>query len=400
MPNRRLLVVLAALIALSVPASASATTSAQLTTALSRNAVGLGPDSSLLVTNLTTGGELFSLRADNTLIPASNQKLFTTTSALLRYGPEARLQTTLRTLDGVVLDPATGILPGDIYLVGGGDPTFNDAALGRLAAALQKLGVKQIQGGVRADDSFLDRRRGSFDSNWKVDSDLSGQLSALSFNHGRSGSTTKAGVRLDKLLRGMGIGVATAARPGNLLGDGRVLATVNSPSIGRLAEMINVPSENFFAELLLKDLGANFGIAGSTPGGIAVMRSALSNSIGIAPRMVDGSGLSRQDKTTTRQLVKLLAAVRKMPSIAEPFANSLPKFGREGTVRKRLRRSAAADRCIAKTGTLIGVSSLSGYCTTPGGVPVAFSMISNRVNAGAVKKVEDKLIKAIAAYTG
>jgi D-alanyl-D-alanine carboxypeptidase/D-alanyl-D-alanine-endopeptidase (penicillin-binding protein 4) len=164
--------------------------------------------------------------------------------------------------------------------------------------------------------------------------------------------------------------------------------------------MTNIPSENFYAEMLVKDLGGSFGSAGSTPAGVAVVRSTMSNSIGIKPRIVDGSGLSRQDRTTARQLVNLLDKVDETPEIAAPFSDSLPRFGREGTLKKRLRGSAASKRCAAKTGTLIGVSSLSGYCTTPAGATIAFSILSNRVNAGVVKHSEDKLVKAIAAYTG
>jgi D-alanyl-D-alanine carboxypeptidase/D-alanyl-D-alanine-endopeptidase (penicillin-binding protein 4) len=400
MPFRRALVGLAALIVLLIPSSASATSGAQLSASLSKAAAGLGPSSGVLVKRIHTNQELFSLRADTKLVPASNEKLFTTATALLRYGAAATLPTTLRIKTGVTLDPVTGVLPGDLFLVGGGDPTLNDAGLARLATLLRKAGVKQIAGGVRADESFLDQRRGSFDSRFKVDSDLSGQLSGLSYNHGRSGSAKQAGNRLESLLKAQGITVGSKARTGQLGEQGVPVATVASPNIGALAELTNVPSENFYAEMLVKDLGGSFGTAGSTPSGIAVMRSTLSNSIGIKPKMVDGSGLSRADRTTPRQLVNLLDKMDELPEVAAPFAASLPRIGIEGTVKKRLRRTAASKRCAAKTGTLIGVSSLAGYCTTPSGSTIAFSIISNRVNSGVVKHTEDKLVKAIAAFDG
>lgn len=400
MPFRRLFVGLAALAVLLVPGSASATSGAQLSASLSRTAAGLGPSSGVLVKKIDSNQELFSLRADAKLVPASNEKLFTTATALLRYGAAATLPTTLRVNTGVALDPATGLLPGDLFLVGGGDPTLNDAGLARLATLLRKAGVTQIAGGVRADESFLDQRRGSFDSRFKVDSDLSGQLSGLSYNHGRSGSAKQAGKRLESLLKAQGITVGSKAKTGRLGGQGVALATVASPNIGALTELINVPSENFYAEMLVKDLGASFGTAGSTASGVAVMRSTLSDSIGIKPKMVDGSGLSRADRTTPRQLVNLLDKIDELPEVAAPFAASLPRIGIEGTVRKRLRGTAASKRCAAKTGTLIGVSSLAGYCTTPSGSTIAFSIIANRVNSGVVKHTEDKLVKAIASYDG
>lgn len=400
MPFRRVLVASAALIALLAPASASATTGAQLSASLAKSAARLGPSSGVLVKQINSNQELFSLRADTKLVPASNEKLFTTTAALLRYGPAATLPTAVRVKTGVALDPATGILPGDIYLVGGGDPTLNDTGLARLATQLRTAGIKQISGGVRADESFLDNRRGSFDSRFKVDSDLAGQLSGLSYNHGRSGSAKQAGKRLQSLLKAQGIALGSPAKTGRLGGQGHEIATIASPNIATLTALTNVPSENFYAEMLVKDLGGAFGSAGSTAAGVAVIRSALANSIGIKPRIVDGSGLSRQDRTTPRQLVNLLDKVDEIPEIAVPLAGSLPRFGHTGTLKKRLRGSAASTRCVAKTGTLIGVSSLSGYCTTPTGAKVAFSIISNRVNAGVVKHTEDKLIKAIAKYDG
>ena len=397
---RRVLTATAALVVLLIPASASATTTAQLSASLSRSAAGLGPSSGVLVKKIGSNQELFSLRADAQLVPASNQKLFTTTTALLRYGPAATIPTTVRVRPGVIFDPVTGVLPGDLYLVGGGDPTFNDNGLTRLATQLRKAGVRQIAGGVRADESFFDNRRGSFDSRFKVDSDLSGQLSGLSYSHGRSGSAKQAGKRLDSLLRGQGITLGSRSRTGRLGSQGVVVATVTSPNMTALAELINVPSENFYSEMLVKNLGGGFGSSGSTASGIGVMRATLSSSIGIKPKMVDGSGLSRANKTTARQLVNLLDKVDETPEIAKPFADSLPKIGQEGTVRKRLRGSAASNRCAAKTGTLIGVSSLSGYCTMAAGDVIAFSIVANRVNSGAVKHVEDKLVKAVAAYTG
>src|SRR5436853_7694513 len=95
MPFRRALVVTAALFALLIPGSASATTGAQLSASLSKSARGLGPNSGVLVKKINTNQELFSLRADTKLVPASNEKLFTTTAALLRYGPAASLPTSV-----------------------------------------------------------------------------------------------------------------------------------------------------------------------------------------------------------------------------------------------------------------------------------------------------------------
>jgi D-alanyl-D-alanine carboxypeptidase/D-alanyl-D-alanine-endopeptidase (penicillin-binding protein 4) len=165
-----------------------------------------------------------------------------------------------------------------------------------------------------------------------------------------------------------------------------------------LAAVTNRASDNFFAEMLVKDLGASFGGAGTTKAGLKVVRSRLS-AFGIHPRMVDGSGLSRANRATARQIVRLLERMRSQ-EIAPSWLESLAVAGRSGTLRKRMRRTAAAGVCQAKTGTLIGVSALSGYCTTRGGATLAFSFLENGISTVAAKRIEDKMVAAVAKYDG
>ncbi|MCW2984490.1 MAG: hypothetical protein JWR63_2060, partial [Conexibacter sp.] len=189
-----------------------------------------------------------------------------------------------------------------------------------------------------------------------------------------------------------------AVAGGGVAADAQPLATLASPTIGNLIAMTNVPSENFYAEMLAKALGAQYGSGGTTSAGLAVARAQLAT-FGVHPRMVDGSGLSRADRTTARQVVRLLQRMDGQDSAAT-WRASLPVAGRSGTLRTRMRATAAAGRCAAKTGTLIGVSALSGYCTTTGGRSVAFSFIENKVCASCAKKVEDRMVSAIARLDG
>jgi D-alanyl-D-alanine carboxypeptidase/D-alanyl-D-alanine-endopeptidase (penicillin-binding protein 4) len=316
----------------------------------------------------------------------------------MRYGPEATINTTLRVPAVTLLDPATGILPGDIYLVGAGDPTLDDTGLRTLARRLRAAGVRQIDGGVIADEHYFDNKRGTFRTSWKADYDIAGQLSALAYRHGRPASAVKAAERLKRLIEATGTTVAGDARRGRLGEPGTELASVASPTIANLVRMINVPSENFYAEMLAKQLGAAFGSGGTTTAGVAVIRSTLTQSAGISPTLTDGSGLSRRNRTSARQLVRLLETLHADPIAGIPFAGSLPRFGQDGTLKRRMRGSTAAGNCAAKTGTLIGVSSLSGYCTTATGGTVAFAMIENRVNSGGAKEIEDRVVARIARY--
>jgi D-alanyl-D-alanine carboxypeptidase/D-alanyl-D-alanine-endopeptidase (penicillin-binding protein 4) len=99
-------------------------------------------------------------------------------------------------------------------------------------------------------------------------------------------------------------------------------------------------------------------------------------------------------------MVRLLTTMDADPAVSSAWRGSLAVAGRTGTLRKRMRRTAAAGRCRAKTGTLIGVSALSGYCTTATGHRVAFSFLENRVCNWCAKDVEDKMVATLARYDG
>jgi D-alanyl-D-alanine carboxypeptidase/D-alanyl-D-alanine-endopeptidase (penicillin-binding protein 4) len=408
--RRRLsLLVLVALLALTVLApTARAVDRASLRSTLTTLHHRLGPAAGGYVVDLANGDVLFSHRDSLALAPASNEKLFTTAAALLRFGGSGTLPTTLRAAPGTEID-ANGVLRGDVYLVGGGDPTLGDAGLQALADQLVARGITRIDGGVIGDESLFDTLRGGPDSAYRPDSDLGGWLTALSWRHGRAGAAGPAkgaATKLAALLKARKITYERRPRAGKLRGaavggtatDSEPLATVPSPTIANLIAQTNIPSENFYAEMLVKALGARFGSGGTTAAGVAVARAQLA-SFGIHPKMVDGSGLSRVDKTTAREVVRLLERMDSQDAAAT-WETSLPVAGRSGTLRARMRGTAAAGRCAAKTGTLIGVSALSGYCTTTGGVRVAFSFIENRVCNSCAKKVEDRMVSAIARLDG
>jgi D-alanyl-D-alanine carboxypeptidase/D-alanyl-D-alanine-endopeptidase (penicillin-binding protein 4) len=119
---------------------------------------------------------------------------------------------------------------------------------------------------------------------------------------------------------------------------------------------------------------------------------------GVAPRVVDGSGLSRSNRTTPRQVVRLLG--RMATEAAGPaFEASLAVAGRNGTLVRRMRRTAARDRCRAKTGTLNYVSALAGYCQTTAGARVAFAFLMNGVNVYGAHVLQDRMATALARYS-
>ena len=111
---------------------------------------------------------------------------------------------------------------------------------------------------------------------------------------------------------------------------------------------------------------------------------------GLRPRVVDGSGLSRGNRTTPRQVVTLLdhMAPRSRPRVRDLAAVA----GRNGTLYDRMRRSVARDRCKAKTGTLRDVSALAGYCQTTAGSRVAFAFLMNRVSPYGARRLQDRML--------
>ncbi len=399
-PRRLTAAILGALTLLLVLAPASpALDASAVRGSLARAVAAAGAThTSALAVDLTTGTTLYERGADARRIPASVEKLFTTATALRRYGPDARLATTV-VLDGDL--DAEGRLDGDLVLVGGGDPTLDRSGIARLARQVRDSGVRRVSGSVLGDESWLDTARGGPRTGGAYDSDMGGVLGALTLNRGwsaRPGGPALAAARaLVRSLRSRGVRVSGRTAVGRPSVATAPIAAVRSVTMDRLARAINVPSDNFAAEVLLKDLGAAFGRSGSTAQGAEVVRRTM-DGLGVARRAVaDGSGLSRANRVSARQVVGLLKAMRDTDE-AEAFESSLAVAGRTGTLRRRLRGTAAAGACRGKTGTLNGVSSLAGLCSTRDGHTVAFALLMNGVAIWRAHLQQDRIATALASY--
>lgn len=398
--RRTLFGLLVACIALLAAAPAQALDGTALRAKLARETARLGPASGAHVVDLDSGTVLFSRRPDLALVPASNEKLFVTATALLTLGADARRETVV-VADAVADSDPGATVTKDLYLVGAGDPSLTNADLNGLAdQLLRRPGLAKVAGGVVGDESLLDARRGSVDSAFKPDFNLGGQLGALVVGHGATdglGPAHVAAARLQAMLKARGVRFGRRARTGRAPAVAGELATDRSPPMAELVRATNRFSDNFYAELLLKVLGAEEGAAGTTAAGAAVVRRTLEQ-LGLRPTISDGSGLSRGNRTNARQVVSLLRAMSEGDE-ATAWLSSLTVAGRNGTLRRRMRGTAAAGRCSGKTGTLRGVSALSGYCTTTTGRRVVFSFLENGVGPGA-KSAEDRMVAAVARYEG
>jgi D-alanyl-D-alanine carboxypeptidase/D-alanyl-D-alanine-endopeptidase (penicillin-binding protein 4) len=396
----RLTLLVLALVAL-IAAPAEAAGLAATTRVLAREMRYAGPYSGAYVVDMDTGRALYAKRANVPRMPASVEKLYTSSAALLLLGAGGHLTTTV--LAAAAPDD-TGLIAGNLVLRGGGDPTFDATALGQLATQLVAGGLTHVEGRVVGDESAFDAFRGVPSSGYALTSDV-GPLSALAYDHGVTGRRRPfwqpdparfVADALTKALRRRGVRIDGRPRAGTAsLGMVPLLAW-DSPAIGDVVRLMNQPSDNYMAETLAKDLGAEFGSAGSTPAGAAVVRSTVAR-FGIWPTIVDGSGLSRSDRTSPRQVVRLLTSMAATPEGATLDA-SLPVVGRNGTMYNRMRGTAAQDRCHTKTGTLHDVSSLAGYCTTTGGERIAFAFLMNYVYPLSAHVLQDRMTVALARY--
>jgi serine-type D-Ala-D-Ala carboxypeptidase/endopeptidase (penicillin-binding protein 4) len=379
---------------------ATADTLSAVQAKLTREMRRAGPSAGAVVRDLDSGRTIFALRADNQRVPASVEKLFVSAATLMRDGPEARIATR------AVADaaPVDGVIAGPLSLVGRGDPTLTAARITELAAAVKAAGVTTIQGGVVGDDSAFDHRVGSPDSDFRYDRELGGLLTGLAVNRGwdskrlQSAPAASAARRLARELKRAGVQVSGDIEGGTAPATALHVAQVQSAPMSAIVAAMNGPSDNYLAEMLLKGLGAAHGSGGTTAAGAAAARAALDD-IGVRPRIVDGSGLSRSDRTTPRQVVRLLQRVANM-EFAQPFTASLPVAGASGTLQRRMRGTAAAGNCRAKTGTLRYTSNLAGYCTTGDGGVVAFALLMNGVNVGAAHGIQDRIAAALAGWDG
>ena len=351
------------------------------------------------------GEDLFAKDPDEPLTPASLQKLATAHAALSALGPDYTYRTTAIAESG----PVNGILPSDLYLVGGGDPLLateeyaallaaqgaEPTQLDNLAATLVANGLTRIEGGVIAVQTRYDDAASvaSWPTEW-VEAGAAGTLNPVALNQGYQtpeGIVATAGLLpepepalrtaalFDDMLEARTVRIPE--RPGVAAPErdfsGYVeLGSVDSAPLSSYLRYMLAHSDNTTAELLLKELGLAWSGTGSTLDGALATLESLAADAGrpvLVFPPVDGSGLSPENELTCRQVIDIL----EIGGPDGPLASFLPVAGRSGTLRNRFVDSSAAGRVRAKTGSLPGVSSLAGFVTGSDGRPITFAAILN-----------------------
>jgi len=399
---------------LAVPAPAAAISRSRLEHGLANQMQRVGGASGAWVYDLDAKdhGQLFSWASKTPRVLASNSKLFTTAAALNRFGTDGTLETRLYPKPRSALHRHA--IRGNLVIVGDGDPALASTGfarrnglpvtpIGALAKDIRKAGIKRVLGKIQADDTIFDGKRGVPTSGVDASGELP-PLSGLSFDSGFDGGhyahspELEAAKALRAKLRSYGVRVKGGTGHADLSNralEHRPIAKVRSPKMSTLITATNRPSNNFYAEMLLKRLGAGSKSRGTTRRG-AHLAERFADKLGAPAQMENGSGLSRDNGASPKSVGHLLRAMHRRPEHLV-YRNSLPLAGRQGTLSHRMHGTAAEGNCRAKTGTLNYVSALSGYCHAGHGV-VAFSILMNSVDVSTAQSAQDKMAGLIARY--
>jgi serine-type D-Ala-D-Ala carboxypeptidase/endopeptidase (penicillin-binding protein 4) len=398
------------------------------------------------VVDLSNGHVVFSDRAGIPRRTASLMKLFTTSTALMRLGTDARLSTRVFASGG----REGSTLTGNLYLRGGGDFTFGSASFDRaaygagstvqsLAAAIRRSGVRRIRGSVYGDTSLFTDGTGSpfelvlcaqplfgpgcpYGPAGRFERPMpNGPRTSISYNRGLANATSArlqqdpaqfAARALIDALKADGVQVTGGAGARDTPALTTPIAAAQSPTMARLITFTNRPSDNYAADVLLRDLGARLEGQGSgVAGGIAVTDTM--RRFGLHPQVESGSGETVRDMASPHDLVGLLRLMHRRPEGAA-FEHSLSQAGRNGTL-ARLAHTAAAGRCALKDGTRLdqqqsrNTLDISGYCRSVGGRQFAFAVMMNGIPIKFVPPdqlvspayaLEDQIVKDLASYRG
>ncbi len=348
--------------------------------------------------DLQTGQTLFTEHESLSLAPASNEKLAVTYAALVGLGTAYKIET-----DVLGRGQQNGtVWQGHLLLVGHGDPTLSSADLADLAAQVRAAGITRVTGAVFGDETFFDARRTA--PGWKpwYYVNESAPLSALTVDRGTyrgrisRNPALAAALLFRDALRRAGVAVGGAGL-GDEHGNEVPLAAVDSAPLSEIVRYMDRESDNFTAEIVLKQLGAIENTVGTSAGGAAYARRLLA-AAGVplaGVRLTDGSGLSLLDRLTVRALAGILRAAWADPEVRPAFVAALPVAGINGTLSDRMRRPPARGNVLAKTGTTFQASALSGYVRRR----YVFSVLQNGnpVSSFWARRAQDRFATALAA---
>lgn len=333
----------------------------------------------VLIYNPLTQDTIYSQNIFSPMIPASVTKIFTTATALSIMGKDYRLSTILFTDDSNLKD---GIINGNLFLKGFGNPTLSSEDLLQFTIKLKNLGIKEITGNIVGDDSYFDNIY--YREDWIPDEYANVKLppiSALVLDRNKTVVKRKRGrktIYVTEILKNPPLNIAQKFKQmiedNNITVRGLAKAGITPDNILEIAEssiaitdliaMINKNSDNFLAECLFKSIGAFYsGKQGNSFYSQQAIQEFIkkNNIYSLNTEIVDGSGISRFDQVTVASVNGILETMYFDLRNFESFYNSLSYAGVDGTLRNHLSDLPSGFSFRGKTGTLNSVIALTGY---------------------------------------
>ncbi len=345
-------------------------------------------NTAISIYDITSGQSVYSLNENVRMRPASTEKLVTAISVLDLLGPDYSFNT--RVLASGTL--RGGVLNGDLWIVGAMDPLLSAADLRTLCQSIRRAGVQRVEGSVCVDLGLKDDNQYGWGWCWD---DKNSTLSPLlldgkpKFTNSLASQLKAAGITLKR----------TAVKTGVLPAAAVELTQLQRP-LQEVLEPMMKQSNNLYAECVFYQLSPLTGRRAPSHSDIArlingVIDRAGGNSYHV--QVADGSGLSLYNYQTAATFVSLLRYIYTKPNAYQALTQSLPIAAVDGTLKNRMASTAAASNLRAKTGTVDGVSTLTGFttCRTTGHL-LAFAVLTNGVRTGSQgRALQDIICTAI-----
>ena len=325
----------------------------------------------LMVFDLDGDSVLYQYQARQLLRPASTMKLVTAITALDRLGVNYEYQTRFYYTGSI----ADSVLTGNLYCVGGFDPSLTADDVAVMAESIRQAGIRSIRGSIVADKQMKELL--DYGEGWCWDDD-NPMLIPLTIG--------RKDIFLPTMLRelerqGVDVRDAKLVDNGTMPGGARHLSTYRH-SIDTILNHMLKESDNFYAESMFYQTAASAGRRPAKATDVRTLTKQLIKRLGLGGnpyKIADGSGLSLYNYVSAELLVRLLRYAYSKPDIFDHLLPALPIAGVDGTLKKRMTDGAARSNVMAKTGTLTGISSLAGYLTTASGRQLCFAIINQGV---------------------
>lgn len=341
----------------------------------------------IMIYDLTADSVLFQHNARQMLRPASTMKLVTAITALDRLGTNYNLSTKVY-YTGTI---SNGRLNGDIYCVGGFDPMVDMEDIKAFAQQLHQMGIDTIRGRIIADCTMKEDL--DYGEGWCWDDD-NPRLKPLMVG--------REDIFVDGLIQEMmnnGIIIEELQISEGRCSSNATHVATRSHSIDQLLDRMMKMSDNFYAEALFYQIAASTGHRPAKASDARSVVKKLISKLGLGSqpyKIADGSGLSLYNYVSAELETKLLRYAWLQGELFDHLYFSLPIAGTDGTLEKRMGRTAADGNVRAKTGTLTGISSLAGYCEAENGHQLCFSIINQGIMHNADGKAfQDRLCQVL-----